>query len=835
MAHLWSLLSSSCVWIGVLFLWAGTLGSVAEDVDYIQAFDLLPVDGSGYEGQVALMLGYPPQNVTVLASFYSELDVSVQVPSGAICDELDDDSDSWNAIELPAEGDVVNVAGGSGSTAGIQVVKWEASSGVRTLNITLRKGNESAAENVSLIETGITNDGEYSWNVTRTVLLEGLKEDSDYSLMLWTSSPPRRSISGYFSLGNGSSVSSSSSRKSLLAANSTTDSCLDYLSSNGGYYNSTADEDFELGDSATSVSDSNISYYIDTLGGGATTMSLDSGSSFTNVSVSILSQASLGIGVIALSTLQQKQNPTDPQKNIVAIDIGTRNRTGSIVLGGYDSTLVNSSQSFVLPKNTTAPAQFEVYSMGTVYLGENATNVTISSPFDATSPHTFLEYELLGIKLPPATLDYLLPLIGNPTYDEDLDGYVYENDDAIESNYSLLFILGNGTNFVEISLQAEDLLEQESATDNPLTSHNETGRTFLRLSNSTGDVYLGRAFLKYIYLVDSPADGIGKFHVNAIPALRTEVKLLVSDTTSIFESMDVASGGDDQDHGSSSGVRVGRIVGGIVGGVMVIIGGSIILLLVLRRRRRRGQARSAGKDVTVDLEGDTDAGERASSDRGYASNNTPDKELVTSTSLPLPRPPSPPPPPPPPPSPSLEHTYFNGHYKQFETASLRPLPPTPPTSSPPTRSQSLSGLQHRPAYNQETSSLQRTATLGKVIGRNQISTVDATSRPSNPIRRAKTVSHARTASVGRVVTPLALEFEKGVLVRRGSGSERGSRGSGKSKLSELRDVAKKDTKEERPMSESGSVFGLEAVKAEGGCVSGAAADQGAFLELGDGR
>jgi hypothetical protein len=369
-------------------------------------------------------------------------------------------------------------------------------------------------------------------------------------------------------------------------------SCLSYLQSHGGYYDAQKDPDYapekyymEFG------SNDNTDWYIHNDGEGTTTLSLEgrdiSGAKqtpqFKNTSMQLMIESSLGRGMFSLSMLQAARNAEVEQMNIVALNLGTLNHPGSVVLGGYDDSLIDKSQRAVFPKSNNFENAFHapmtamsVIDMGTgaeiPILDKNGLN-------SASAGDVGLTYDDFGIRLSKEVINSLLPALGNPSFDEVVNGYIYSG--TPKTDYALTFTLHNGSAAVTIRVPASSLLYTESSTDNPLTPHNETGRTYLRISptpdGTRNGQFLGRSFLQHVYMISSPSS-MGRFHISALSSPLPAQKRLISASPS---SIGIFSGTFPSGNGSP---RIGPMVGGIVGGLFILAAGAMGCWFYTRKR-----------------------------------------------------------------------------------------------------------------------------------------------------------------------------------------------------------------------------------------------------------
>lgn len=573
--------------------------------------------------------------------------------------------------------------------------------------------------------------------------------------MLWTQNPPRQSISGYFSLNS----SSSSIRLSNEASGQSND-CLTYLRSSGGYYDQTRDADFVPGISlGGNITNPNTAFGVETLAVGSTSLSWSSWSEEINsafqlkgMPINLISQSTLGMGIVGLNVLQRARNSRIPEMDTVALNLGTDSRTGSVVMGGYDNALIDHNQKAVFSK--TGTSGFEVVLTGISFVGPSSEN-SISS---LASSNIALAYDSPNIQLPAAVLEDLLPLIGSPKFDKDLNGYVYSG--TPKTDYSLRFTL-EGTESISVIVPVSSLLTTDTPDDNPLTSQTESGRTYLRLSPSSDGhpAYLGRTFLQHVYVISAPPI-INKFLISAIPSPFPTARSLIAGSRASLTLFGVDT---------NRKPAIGAIVGGIIGGLVVIIGGIAAWVFIRRRKSNRMASRSSGK-LTVHFEEDKTSSipsysyekgfdfstASTSEDSGIASTGTSSFSRGISSLSPLPQKSKGPWTNGPeftrrPPQQQHETKRRNSEDSTVARVFMGPYPP---------QVDDMEELQNE-------MQLQRTATIGRFYSAGRVAKVEplagrvAKVEPpplQRPEKAKTTVSHVRTASIGRMCTPTSVEF-----------------------------------------------------------------------------
>ncbi|KAA8914474.1 hypothetical protein FN846DRAFT_926353 [Sphaerosporella brunnea] len=660
--------------------------------------------------------------------------------------------------------------------------------------------------------------------------------------MLWSDLPPRRSISGYFTMrktvGDGKDAVASTTPVTNIERQK---SCLTFLASNGGYYNQSLDPAFQRSDFFTaSFTDAYTGWAVANTGEGSTTLSFEAqGESgptskvyFNQTSMDLISSSTLGTGMLSLGMLQAARNVAVIEMNVMALNLGTEEQTGSVVLGGYDEALIDPTQRAVFPKAAELPRAFHAYMTKVVFDGGSQKVLLNEDP--GLAADVDLRYDDYGLRLSQELIDTLLPLIGNPTYDEDVKGYVYNGEPKLD--YSLTFGLSNGTSEVMIKVPASSLIMTQSPHDNPLTPLNETGKTFLQIrptTNGTSDQYLGRSFMRHVYIIDSPST-LEKFHLSAVR--QSSGKKLIAASKSSISIFD-----GDYSIPSSDGYRLGPIIGGIVGGIGFLIAAAIGCFWFIRRRNRHNGSISGHRSINITgndsttFHKETGLGHIVHHHRGKGMNGgglhtEHSDSFRTTATIPIRY------------SPSFEKeigiAYRHSPQSQPNTlpraVQSRPIMlfETPSSSSrsssldheleiPQLRdsrlSVTLSAIQRRNSevstvareYNTGSSEpepeprgpavpgepiprLYRSATVGRMYKAGKVRSVEGLSSPHSPGSRhgsrsptTATRGHSRTASLGRVVTPTEVDVcadSHKSITRRSSGStgdrSRGGEASG---------------------------------------------------------
>lgn len=848
---------------GLLIIFLSCLEVFGEETASMVVFDLNTNDSSSLPGVITMSFGSPPQDIDLLVSFYTG-EASAYIPAGALCSTSSTSSTAgtdWNKILEPSEGDFVQSSNGSGSLAGVQLVEWRASTDTNSkkVNISLRKGRGDAAVNVTVIERGISNDGEYPWDAAQTFSEQNLEAASDYSLMLWTESPPRRSISGYFSLGlssnNTITTTTTATSNRGTEDNTQNSECLNYLRSDaGGYYNQTGDADFVVDVlTANGISDTATDFQMQSLAVGSTSLAWSTTSDISTavfqlkgMPINLVWQSTLGMGTVGLSLLQRARKSSVPEMDVVSLNLGTGGNTGSVVMGGYDDALIDHGQKVVFSRtNSNGTSGFQVVLSDVTYIGPNSEEVVVSNAGTSSAESKVaLAYDSPNIQLPAKALEALLPLIGDPVFDENVNGYIYLDSDSPRTDYSLKFTLKNGSSSSTIIVPASSLVGTDTSSNNPLTSRVESGQTYLRLSASSDEhpAYLGRVFLQHVYLVNGPPT-INKFLISAIPSPLPSAKSLVPASRTSIKMFNTTPGTSDKP-------AVGPMVGGILGGLAVIIGVIALWMWFLRRRRDRAlssEGPEGGNKPTVRFaEGDRNPSPFSpppASSYGY------EKELEFA---------------------SRKSSNRTGSESKTATPSVTSFSPDLPEKDPEFLQRLSRQSQHRRRQSEGSTvarvymgpyspqvddieelhyemQLQRTATVGRFIsGANAVATVDGGPRSPGVTKpemiKIKTAnSHVRTASIGRICTPTSIEFPTSSsrrgsmrtvgsadLLRRSSGDLlRGSVdgfaiGGSEERINSIKEVAgvrkqvvwEKDDGDDDG-SDTSTVFGLDAVTKDG--------------------
>ena len=435
--------------------------------------------------------------------------------------------------------------------------------------------------------------------------------------MLFADSPPRRSYSSTFML----QATTMNSRRLLLKRSpspmnsNSFAACINSLSQNGGAYNSTEDNSFKQGPISRlsrmlngTASDWDVTIY--EAGSTSATLITESmeghraeNTSIADLGLNLITNITIGTGVIALSELEMNRNGS-----VVGLYLGHNDSPGHVVMGGYNAALIDSEQgSVVYGKQEDMAGQFEVHLAEISYISGNggegpaATTDSLSIPIGKIPLR--LSYGSPTILLPEAILAKLLPYLGSPQYDEEVNGYVYSA--TAETDYSLMFTLASNTSegIARITVPASSLLVREPTIDNPLTGEAiESGREYLlfaplRASNSdTGIGYLGRAFLKHIYMVDDRH--LKRFFIGAvnITAAASKITNVTSDSSELMLSTPVnispvseTSTPPDNTNGNKNSTTklVGSILGGLIGGIAILW--LIALLFYFRSTRARSK------------------------------------------------------------------------------------------------------------------------------------------------------------------------------------------------------------------------------------------------------
>lgn len=487
---------------------------------------------------------------------------------------------------------------------------------------------------------GITNNGMFTWQAAKTKKEKMIGLDVQLSLMLWTDNPPRRTYSPTFTIMD---IDSETPTKELSIKRSDSppgskpySACMDYLFDNGGVYNHTRDMAFQVdnSDEFTSPSSDAVSGWEVTIACSGSTTANISGDrkniTISEMGVNLVQADNQGMGLVALSEVQRMRNRDagmsgDQATNVVGLYLGSGNTPGHVVMGGYDRAFIDQTQgSTVYRKKQSRDGQFEVQLVGVTYIPESTDEKGISKERALTNEVAILmdktqlrlSFNSPTIVIPESILNNLLPHLGAPLYNKELNGYVYEA--SAKSDYSLKFTLANSSsgNFVDITIPATSLLTRETTNDNPLTNTvTESGREYLLLAplrSSSGNIgFLGRAFLKHTYMVDDSF--LGKFFMSAVntTAVKGGASSLITGSTGLMDaarvnaspspvpSAPVATSDSVIGHTSKTPL-VGPLLGGLIGGIAILW--LVFLFFYLRRRRARSQFDSV--DDGDDVDGD---------------------------------------------------------------------------------------------------------------------------------------------------------------------------------------------------------------------------------------
>ena len=658
-------------------------------------FPLFPTNTSTSVNDYAMRIDLGPlgssQRLHLLPALYSSQRPSdnsavrpIYVPTADLCLDYQREAEDWNEFISPSDGEIVNTLvykneGKKIKLDGTYEVEWKASVFTSIVNLTLRQGKKPEdARNVTVIESkslpismtimgqgadgyvlqvGITNSGSYQWNATKTMIDYKLKESDDYSLMLWIDHPQRRAYSGNFwikklepeQLDAELLKRSSVARRTISQGSAAFSACVNYLKENGGLYNTSLDRAFTPDDDkGATTSDILSGWRVQIKGTGKTTLTYQSEDIRANGNVSIttnntginlISSSSQGMGMIALSEIQNKRigdagTDGNPTLNVVGLHLGSGEIPGQVVLGGYDNALIDRTQgTSVYGKREGMDGELGVQLVGITYIPNSGSNSRLVRRADGDSvnlamPYTWLQlsYNSPTISLPESILNSLLPYLGAPVYSQELNGHVYQA--SPKTDYSLRFTFSNGTrgNFVNITVPASSLLAEETVDDNPLTNpHLETGRKYLLLAPlRASDVaagkmgYLGRAALKHTYVVN---DGhLRKFHISAVnaTAAKTGTTNFMTGSYGILDDSPAVTPvipPPNQWNGVKDKSKlVGPVLGGVIGGLAAIW--LIFLFFYMRRRRSQNRLNSAAGDdekgPNIEKSGDREFGGRRS-------------------------------------------------------------------------------------------------------------------------------------------------------------------------------------------------------------------------------
>ncbi|RPA86335.1 hypothetical protein BJ508DRAFT_321994 [Ascobolus immersus RN42] len=596
-------------------------------------------DGLAYG--VPLQVGSQKQDVMVLPTFYLPKvdDMSVlsrgkfgypvlYLPGMKTCEWLSDDPlgtnpKNWNKFSVPKGGDFISTAKKEDEKdSGTITIKWTPSNEPSNLKLMLRRG----AGNVTVINDDIVNDGEFVWNATETFWERGLKSSQDYQLMLYTDNPPKASFSGQFALGDkGDTMLVTSSDDKSIAAQTL---CEQYISSHGGLYNVTADQNFTEGTKIhDNIRNQNTTWQAFVTKRGTTSIGVSqeptSAGKFTStfevpdVPFAQVKNISVGVGVIGLSDFQKQRNmrsfpdgdDSQAQTNVVGLFIGTHRKAGQVTLGGYDRYLVDFDhggqfnrfgdefyvelRSIKVVRNSNGP--------DAVVPNELIKSKDVVGKVKYSSREAILlEYAARGMRLPAPVLKGLLPLIGSPKYSKIVKGYIYPPDYKVD--WALVFDITNGTHNVPITIPGESLFLEETRDNNPLTDRIEAAVRYLALGTTpTGTekgAYLGRSFLRYCYVVDDSTKR--RFHLSQVNETSLEIDPILGSFGLLTEDPFVEKKKER---------NIGPIIGGVLGGVAVLVVLFCCLFFVMRRNgRRRDDFYPSGLDTNNESRAGDDYG-----------------------------------------------------------------------------------------------------------------------------------------------------------------------------------------------------------------------------------
>ncbi|KAG0635606.1 hypothetical protein HOY80DRAFT_431132 [Tuber brumale] len=778
----------------------------------------------GFSTTITLALGSPPQILHLLPTFYTSPSTTLLVPTGSICLSASSPPEGdWNPITEPREGsfvgtsssDEVLVLGGSS-----QIVRWRASPDVKSLNLTLRRGRGQNIMNVSLIEAEISNDGQYPWNANSTYRRANLTSGSDYSLMLWTEDPPRRSISRFFTMGPANSTSNSTTISALAEATEEYAACIRVLGKNG-YYNETLDGNF--------ISGVTLGQGIGTTAASWNTTKPRNEFSLEGLPVNVIYESVLGYGMVGLSALQRARNSRVPEMDVVSLYLGSEGLNGSAVMGGFDEGLIDHGNKAVFSKANVNSEGFDVTVTSVKYIGGGGGGSRETEVYKSTTggTHMALSYNSSQLRLPPEMLTPLLPLLGSPRYDKGVHGYVYTGTPP--TDYILRIALSNGTSGMVVNIPATSLITTDENTDNPLTSQRESGQTYLRIApvSPTDGPSLGRPFLEHIYLINAPPT-INKFHLSAVPSPARKSNLTPASRSSIAIFLTDSTPTNSTPRDTPA---IGPMIGGILGGVAFLV---LAIIAYITTQRRRARSQSLGSRHTVGFAPSSSSPSTLYDQEGEKPRT---RSLVTSTNLS---------------AFEKEVGVFamppNYRYRQQQRSASAPSHrPHNGVLGATRKTVSQQSTRHRRESENSTvarvlsstpsptleiyevsegSTAANTATMGKFYpGAGLIGPPPPIGTPSSSSSEARVVfparAHVRTASIGRMVTPVHVEFSPGTSRRssvrtqppkRRSEMEGGGRSSGETDQS--------------------SIFGLRAVAKDGEFLRKEEA-RGGYLRVGE--
>lgn len=440
------------------------------------------------------------------------------------------------------------------------------------------------------------NDGEYLWDVSKTFRENSLTDSPEYHLFMsrsptnQTSSSNQISISEHFTLSSNSSnpqfaLNVAPGFNSSITKLSGPKTCYDFLLSNGGYYNHFTDPGRALSDFSEGF------FTIDTIGREVINTAsiqtkfildvttINTPLTLNNTNIDVISKSNLGMGTISLNGLQEARGDGVTDVDVVGMFLGSSDRAGSIVLGGYDKALIDQMNGAPFRKGTEHPSIMQLPLKG-LTLMEDLTTTTVSQ---IPTFNVALSWDAYGLRLPKAYLDSIIPMIGAPVYDGSVGGFVYPSDEAVKKlKHSFVFTFNNGTADVYVTVPISSLMMTEFGSDNPLTPLQESGRKFLAISptadGSTAGAYLGRRFLQHVYVVDSP-ETVPNFYMSTVPSEKLGKDLVPASSLTIFDGIIPGKA-------KTVNSRTGIIVAAVVGAFGLIVACLFILWLWKRGKKR---------------------------------------------------------------------------------------------------------------------------------------------------------------------------------------------------------------------------------------------------------
>jgi hypothetical protein len=417
----------------------------------------------------------------------------------------------------------------------------------------------------------------------------------------------------------------------LLNDTGRTNDCLGNIQKAGPLYDPLKDVFYQKG-KAGPVSESNDSWIQWNVAEGVTKFTWkpsDDSDLFdlSPVSISLFNSSTLGVGIMSLDTFMSGSNSQhidgQPQVDVLSIFTGHGDRTGCVVMGGYDDNMIDHDnmgvwensmdsktleitlQALTIAPNSASETSWRDSLRDVTMHGHQASP---SMDFDhASGPVTFpcdnttlnLVYDSNDMRLPEKALQPILSLLGDPDFDPLRNAYKLPEDMSRLNNYSMIFHFANDTGPVHVKVPVSALISPDPQQDNPLTPRLESGQTYLALTALEQHElrgYLGRVFLKYVYLTHDRKNG--RFHMAAINASAP-----TNSGRQLKQGSPVIWGQNTDDEVANKAATAKEPprklhIGALIGGIVAIV---VLLLLVLlavwhcvyqKRKKQEGSLRS---------------------------------------------------------------------------------------------------------------------------------------------------------------------------------------------------------------------------------------------------